>query len=97
MVVRMAGSDGIRGPVLGTREILVAFGGAVAGEAASRGVHGELAAGTIAGVGEVAEVGAHDADGDVGMQVLVIARAAGGQEVRHVRAEYRRRNPSSPP
>src|SRR4030095_31876 len=81
----MAGSDGIGGPVLGTREILIALGGAVACEAAFGGVHGQLAARTIAGVGEVAEVGAHDADGDVGMQILVIARAASGKEVRHVR------------
>ena len=70
---------------MGRVRVLIAFGGAVAREAALGGIHGELAAGAIAGVGEVAQVGAHHADGDIGVQILVIARAAGGQEVRHVR------------
>src|ERR1035441_8015049 len=80
----MAGSDDIGGPVFGSREQLIGIGSALAGETALSGVHGELAAHAVAGVGEVAEVGAHDADGHVGVQILVIARAAGGQEVRHV-------------
>src|ERR1035441_5804785 len=80
----MAGSDDIGGPVFGSREQLIGIGSALAGETALSGVHGELAAHAVAGVGEVAEVGAHDASGHVGVQILVIARAAGGQEVRHV-------------
>src|ERR1035438_2380085 len=80
----MAGSDDIGCPVSGAREQLIGFGGALAGATALGGVDRELAAHAITGVGQVAEVGRHHTDGHVGMQILVIAGAAGGEEIRHV-------------
>src|SRR5216683_1494194 len=78
---RSALSDHIGRAVL-ARQIRV--GSVVSHEAALDGVHREALFRAITGVGEMAEIRAHHADGDVGIQVLVAARAAGGEEVRHV-------------
>src|ERR1017187_9644661 len=80
----MAGSDDIGGAVFGAGEQRIGIGSALAGETAFGGVDGELAAHAVAGVGQVAKVGGHHPEGHIGVQVLEIARAASGQEVRHV-------------